>query len=220
MNQPEFPHFLPANAVPADALPADPLADTAPPDKDSAPDFAFDPVPRLRQRRNGWSEERQRGFIAALATCGSVAAAAKSVGMTPRSAYRLCDAPGADSFVLAWDAAIDMGVARLRCDLLQRSLDGDYVPIYRRGKLVRVEHRRNDRLAIALLGGRAGATDDMRRSAQLRREHRLDLLALDAARAAHQRQLEEAEAAFRAEVDRLLAPVIARGNYGPRITRL
>jgi len=206
MTQHDFPKTLPAGALP--------------PDDGAMPVIDFDPVPRLRQRRGGWSEERQRAFIAALSNCGSVAAAARSVGMTPRSAYRLCDADGADSFVRAWDEAIDMGVSRLRADALNRALEGGYVPVYRRGKLVRVEHRRNDRLAIALLGGQQRSAADLRRAAVLRREHRLDLFALDAARAEHQRQIEEAETAFRAEVDRLIATVVARGNYGPRITRL
>ena len=206
MTQHDFPKTLPAGALP--------------PDENAMPVIPFDPVPRLRQRRGGWSEARQRAFIAALSNCGSVAAAARSVGMTPRSAYRLCDADGADSFVRAWDEAIDMGVSRLRADALNRALEGGYVPVYRRGKLVRVEHRRNDRLAIALLGGQQRSAADLRRAAVLRREHRLDLFALDAARAEHQRQIEEAETAFRAEVDRLIATVVARGNYGPRITRL
>ena len=206
MTKPDFPKTLPAGAL------ASP--------EDTIPDIPFDPVPRQRQRRGGWSAERQRGFIAALARCGSVAGAARSVGMTPRSAYRLCDAPGADSFVAAWDEAIELGVLHLRADALNRALEGGFVPVYRRGKLIRVEHRRNDRLAIALLGGQDRSAADLRRSAALRREHRLDLLALDAARAEHERQLADADTAFRAEVDRLLAPVVARGNYGPRVTRL
>ena len=202
-----FPERLPAGAL-----------DRA---EEAMPVIAFDPVPRLRARRNGWSEERQRAFIAALARCGSVAAAARSVGMTSRSAYRLCDAEGGDSFVAAWDQAMDIGMSRLRCDALQRALEGGFVPIYRRGKLVRVEHRRSDRLAIALLGGRDRAADDLRRKAQSRREHRLDLVALDKARAEHKRQLAAAEEEFRLEVDRLIATVVSRFNYGePRIRQL
>lgn len=46
------------------------------------PDIPFTPVERLRRRRNGWSADRQRAFISTLACCGSVAAAARSVGMT------------------------------------------------------------------------------------------------------------------------------------------
>jgi hypothetical protein len=187
---------------------------------DDTPDIPFTPVERLRRRRNGWSADRQRAFIACLARCGSVAAAARSVGMTARSAYRLCDAPDAESFVRAWDAAMDMGISQLRTDSLQRALEGGFVPVYRRGELVRVEHRRNDKLAIALLGGQRASSDDLRRSALSRREHRLDLFALDAARAEHKRQIEEAEAAFRAEVDRLIEKIGVSVGFQPRIRML
>jgi hypothetical protein len=188
---------------------------------DEIPVIDFDPVPRLRRRRNGWSEERQRGFIAALSKCGSVAAAARAVHMTPRSAYRLADAAGADSFVRAWDQAIDFGLTHLRGDCLDRTLNGEYVPVYRRGKLVRVEHRRNDRLAIAILGGRERTADDLRRTAMSRREHRLDLAALDAARAEHKAARAAADAALRAEVDRLVDTIHDRcAQRGPRVTRL
>ncbi|MBA3241046.1 MAG: hypothetical protein H0T60_07435, partial [Acidobacteria bacterium] len=42
------------------------------PAADEDPQIQFTPVPRLRIRRNGWTEHRQRVFIAALAGCGSV----------------------------------------------------------------------------------------------------------------------------------------------------
>ncbi len=207
MTQPIFPKTLPADALDR--------ADDVP------PDIAFTPVPRLRQRRNGWSAERQHAFIATLARCGSVAAAARSVGMTPRSAYRLCDAPEAGSFVRAWDRAIDLGISHLRADSLNRALVGGYVPVYRRGKLIRVEHRRNDRLAIALLGGRASSADDLRRTALSRREHRLDLFALDAARAEHKAARKAADIALRAEIDRLVNGIHERcARSEPRITQL
>lgn len=119
-------------------------------------------------------------FIAALAGCGSVARAARSVGMTARSAYRLMDADGADSFAAAWDEAIETGIERIRVDALARALHGAPVAFFRRGKLVRVEQRRNDRLAIALLGGKwRGGVDDYRRSAVSRRQYYQELKASD-----------------------------------------
>jgi len=140
----------------------------------------FTPVPRLRQRRNGWTEERQRAFIAALAECGSVSRAARSVGMTPRSAYRLMDADGADDFARAWDQAFDIGFARVQAAALDRALHGSRVEIYRRGKLARVETRYNDRLAIAFLGGnRDREVDHYRRTAVSRRAYRQELKAYD-----------------------------------------
>ena len=150
---------------------------------DDTPQITFTPVPRLRHRRNGWTEERQRGFIAALAECGSVSRAARSVGMSARSAYRLLDADGADDFARAWDQAIDIGIERVRFAALDRTLHGAPVAVYRRGKLVRVETRFNDRLAISLLGGQDQSIDGYRRTAVSRRAHRQDLARYDKRRA-------------------------------------
>src|SRR5947209_13612557 len=69
----------------------------------------FTTVPRLRKRRDGWTVETQRAFIDALSQCGSVARSARAVGMSARSAYRLLEAGGADSFAEAWDQAIARG---------------------------------------------------------------------------------------------------------------
>jgi len=210
-----FPELDPRLTTPAD--PADP----ADPD-DITIDFA--PVPRLRNRRNGWTEAKQRGFIAALARCGSVAAAARCVGMTTRSAYRLIDAPGGAEFAAAWDEAVDIGLSRLRLDSLQRSLEGDYVPVYRRGKLVRVEHRRNDKLAIALLSGREREVETYRRAAVARREYGQDMGALDAARGLREAQIVAAENAYEGEVRRLVGTIYARcaesETDGPSIRQL
>jgi hypothetical protein len=113
-----------------------------------------------------------------------------------------------------------LGMAFIRDDSLDRSLNGAFVPVYRRGKLVRVEHRRSDRLAIAVLGTRDWAADDLRRTPLSRRENRLDLAALDAARQEHKEKRAAADAALRAEIDRLVDGIHDRCARGPRITRL
>ena len=204
----------PPLTLPASAGEAPHAGSSALSPEDDAPDIPFDPVPRLRIRRRGWTPERQRGFIAALARCGSVSAAARHVGMSARTAYRLLDAPGADSFAAAWDAAVDQGVERTRSDALQRAFHGAFVPVYRRGKLVRVEHRRCDRLAIALLSGRDREVDAYRRAAASRHEYSTDMGALDAARAAREAQIHAAENAYEAEVKRLVDGVVDRFDYG------
>lgn len=66
---------------------------------------AFAPVP-LRLRADGWTPMRQADFLGALAETLSVAAAARRVGMTRESAYRLRDKQGAASFAAAWDAIL------------------------------------------------------------------------------------------------------------------
>jgi hypothetical protein len=68
--------------------------------------FAFTPVPRRFQRKDGWSEERQRGFIAALMEGLDPEKAAQSQGLTGSGAYQLRKAAGGESFAAAWDAAV------------------------------------------------------------------------------------------------------------------
>jgi hypothetical protein len=178
----------------------------------------FVPVPRRRNRRGGWSEAVQRAFIACLQLTGSVAASARAVGRTASTAYRLLDAEGADSFAIAWDKAFEEGLGRLREDSLDRALNGALVPVYRKGRLVRVEHRRNDRLAIALLGGRNRDIDWYRQGALRRHVYKMELQAEDEKRAAKKRQEAEAQAAYHEALQRMLAK--AEAMRGPRVRSL
>jgi hypothetical protein len=60
-------------------------------------------TPQPSRKTGGWSAERQRTFIETLAETGSVHVAAKSAGLSARSAYavRVRSRP----FAAAWDAA-------------------------------------------------------------------------------------------------------------------
>lgn len=203
MRKPKFPETLPADALPDDEA-----------------FIAFTPVPRLRRRRNGWTEQRQHAFIAALARCGSVAGAARAIGMTTRSAYRLLDAEGADDFARAWDEAADQGFARVQMRSLERSLNGDWVPIYRKGKLWRVERRHCDRLAIALLSSGGKDMDGHRiHAASRRRKLRQDFAELDRQQAAEQAAREESQRLYWKEIDRIMQAA-ARRRPEPRIRTL
>lgn len=188
---------------------------------DPASHIAFTPVPRRRARRRGWSEERQRAFIFALSRCGSVACAARAVGMSPRSAYALVEAEGADDFARAWDRAIDEGGERVRGDALQRALGGVFVPVFRRGKLVRVEHRQSDALAIALLSGREKMVDDYRHNFMTRRRRlKADFAELDRRREEERRKAEQVRAEHQAILDRLELEKLLAPKPGPRIRSL
>ena len=66
----------------------------------------FEPVPRQKTRVGGWDEEKQRAFIALLATTGSAHRAALAIDMTPKGAKMLREAEGSDSFNAAWDRAL------------------------------------------------------------------------------------------------------------------
>ena len=85
------------------------------------PDFA--PVPR-KYRHDGWTPERQRAFIEALADTGSVTRAAGMVNMAQANCYTLRRAPGAEAFRQAWDAALDFGVGRLKDIAFERAIEG------------------------------------------------------------------------------------------------
>ncbi|MGI4733304.1 MAG: hypothetical protein ACRYFW_16395 [Janthinobacterium lividum] len=111
--------------------------------------FLFDPVPTASARRDGWTPDRQRAFVAALATHGEVAAAARAVGMTPQSANRLRRRAGADGFADAWDAAQEEGRLRSVDEALRRGRDGVLVPVTRDGRVIGHRRRFDNRLLFA-----------------------------------------------------------------------
>jgi hypothetical protein len=104
----------------------------------------FTPVP-LRYRSDGWTPGRQADFLGTLAETWSVAAAARHVGMTRESAYRLRDKPGAESFAAAWDAILaerDAAAPRMSTHelLWHRAFYGTLKPVMRGGKHVATLH--------------------------------------------------------------------------------
>ena len=120
---------------------------------------AYDWVPVLKKRRkDGWSPDKQRAFIEALADCGSVATAARAVGMSESTAYRLRRSPGAEAFDRAWSAAIDAASKKLLDAAFERALVGTDEPVFDRdGNRVGRRLRQSDRLLMFLL--RAYAPD-------------------------------------------------------------
>ena len=162
----------------------------------------FTPVPRLRNRRNGWTELAQRAFIAALEECGCIARSARAVGMTPRSVYHLLEADGADSFAEAMDQATARGFERVRGEAMLRALHGSWVPVVRKGRVVRMEFRHNDKLAVGILSGRDGrAIVERREQAVSRRRYRLHLKELDRQRAEERRRADAIWAEHQAIID-------------------
>jgi hypothetical protein len=113
-------------------------------------ELAFDPVP-VKARRDGWTAERQRGFILRLALIGGVAAAARSVGMSRESAYRLREHPGAAAFASAWDKAQGWGRSGATDLGIERALIGETRTVYYRGRKVGEQVRFDNRLLIAAM---------------------------------------------------------------------
>lgn len=115
----------------------------------------FTPVPRAKERSNGWKPQVQQAFIEALADTGSVKAAARLVDRSERSAYQLRRHPEGAEFAAAWDAALQHGVARIEDVAMDRALNGVEVPVYSYGKLVGTRRSYNDRLLMFILRNRA-----------------------------------------------------------------
>lgn len=123
-----------------------PAAETAPPPPDDVP------VVAVRARHDGWTPDRQRRFIQALAECGVVTAAADAVGMSAKSAYALRRRAGPDhGFVRAWDDALASGSSAALSAAISLALHGRAVPVFYRGLKVgeRIEH--DHRLLLAAL---------------------------------------------------------------------
>lgn len=120
--------------------------------RDSPDPFDFDPVPSASRRHDGWRPEKQREFIFQLARIGVVSAAARAVGMSPKSAYALLKRAGEESgFARAWDSARYEGRCKARDRAIERAIDGVAVPVFYRGRQVGEHRRYNDRLLIAAL---------------------------------------------------------------------
>ena len=113
-------------------------------------ELAFAPVP-LRARRDGWSPECQRAFILRLALCGSPGAAARAVGKTRRSAYRLREHEGSESFVRAWDKAAHWGQDSRLDFALERAIAGEVKPYYYRGRKCGENVVYSEGLSVAVL---------------------------------------------------------------------
>lgn len=131
---------------------------THPPHLDADP-FDFTPVP-ISPRRDGWTPERQRAFIAALAEHGGVAAAARSVGMTPQGARKLRRRAQAEGFSYAWDIAVDEGRMKAADRALAIARDGEFIPIFRNGRQIGMRQRHNNRLLFAACYGEPASRYD------------------------------------------------------------
>jgi len=110
----------------------------------------FDPAP-TRKQKAGWTADKQRKFIEHLALTGSVGEAAAIAGVSSRSAYRLRNKAGAESFARAWDAALSLCATRLAAIAFDRALHGRSERFYRDGELVMERKMPSDYLLTWLL---------------------------------------------------------------------
>ena len=117
------------------------------------PEFLrFAPV-ALRAQHNGFRPKQQVRFVVALARGASVAEAARAVGMTRQSVYRVRRRPDAASFAAAWDNAVDF--ARSIDEerrAIPMTIETILVPRYYRGRLIGYVQREDVAGAMRLLG--------------------------------------------------------------------
>ena len=112
------------------------------------PDFT--PAP-TRNRRAGWTAERQRRFVEHLAVTGCAGEACALVGLSSSSFYRLCNRPGSDSFVAACNAARMLASTRASAIAWDRALNGRVERFYKDGELVMERRIPSDHLLTWLL---------------------------------------------------------------------
>ncbi len=102
-------------------------------------------------RHDGWSLDRQAQFLRQLSATHSVTDAAKSVGMSRQSAYRLRSRLKGQAFDLAWEVAFHHSYDVLAHAALDRALNGVEVPVFFQGEQVGSYRRYNEQLTMALL---------------------------------------------------------------------
>ena len=122
-----------------------------PPHSGEEPFLVIPPLASTRARADGWTPERQRGFLEALATCGSVAGAARSVGMTREGAYALRRRADARGFAQAWEAARLLATDHLIDLAWDRVTAGVLRQIYYHGELVGETRQFDNRLLLSLI---------------------------------------------------------------------
>jgi hypothetical protein len=107
----------------------------------------FVPVP-VKARHDGWSAGIQKLFVLCLAAGLGTSGAARAVGRSRRTAYRLRERPDAASFASACERAL--AFARLRplppgTTAWERAVEGVLVPIRYRGRVVGMRRKYCDR---------------------------------------------------------------------------
>lgn len=142
------------------------------------------------RRQDGWTADRQRDFLVAVAEGATVEKAAALVGLSPQSAYSLRQRANGAVFALGWCAALLLQRQKLADDLTRRAFDGQTDTVTRADGSQVTRHRHDNRLALALLTrldrhaeGRGDATTPELEAARLAAgewQRYLDLVAADA----------------------------------------
>lgn len=113
------------------------------------------PKPNPRPLRHDmWTKAKMAQFLRELAATHNVAAAAKAVGMSRQSAYRMRARLKGEPFDIAWETAFQHGYDALAQAALERALHGVEVPHFHKGELVHISRKFDERLTVFLLAAR------------------------------------------------------------------
>lgn len=116
----------------------------------AVPDAPADTTPK-QARHDSWPLATQAAFLRALSATHSVSEAARSVGKSRQSAYRLRSRLKGQPFDLAWEVAFHHSYDVLAHTALERALNGVEVPVFFQGEQVGSYRRFDERLTVALL---------------------------------------------------------------------
>ena len=100
---------------------------------------------------SGWTRDRQAEFLRQLAATQWVATAARSVGLSRQSAYKLRNRLRGEPFDIAWQCAYRRQFDTLAEIALDRAVNGTEVPHYYKGELVGTHRVFDAALTLALL---------------------------------------------------------------------
>ncbi|MBB3034955.1 hypothetical protein [Alteriqipengyuania lutimaris] len=101
-----------------------------------------------------WTKAKMAEFLRVLAARQEVTAAAKAVGMSRQSAYKLRNRLKGEPFDIAWEAAFQHGYDALHQAALERALHGVEEPVFHGGEQVGTRRRYDERLTVFLLARR------------------------------------------------------------------
>ena len=108
-------------------------------------------------REDRWNKPKLAEFLRALAATQCVSSAARAVGMSRQSAYKMRNRLKGEPFDIAWEAAFQHGYDALHQAALERALFGVEVPIYHAGEQVGTRRHFDERLTTFLLARRNAA---------------------------------------------------------------
>jgi hypothetical protein len=104
---------------------------------------------KAKPKRENWTAEMKRTFLANLAATANVQASIRAIGMSESAVYRLRQR--SPEFRADWMAALREGYARLELMVLERAMNGTQKPIMHAGQIIGQVTEYSDRLALTLL---------------------------------------------------------------------